>query len=625
MSRLLPLLLLASFPVVSSLQAEPLPSRAKPTKPVVKVPAPVPPRATRVENAPREKRVLTLQDCINRALELNVDILKAREEVKKARGYVIQARAEALPQVGANSLQEKDAFWTINNGRSGVNSADQEYQWTVGLQVTQNLYSGGRVSGGIRIAQLQEDSVLFSLQTQIENTLLDVRKAYNQVLLSRAQIEVSEESIRLLQQEVDNQVRRFNAGTVTRYNVLRAEVSLANEKPNLIRAKNQLRVTMAILARLLAYDTDPDRIEQIPFTVVGELTVKGRPFNLSESLLAALANRPEIKAQAKLVDVQREQLKVDASGQKPQFTGYAGYDITGNRIQHDTDYIYNGFNLGVQGTWAIFDGYLTRGRLKSTQANLNQAKLTVDDTRRQVELDVRQAYSRYLEALELIESQKKNVETAEEALRLAVARFDAGAGTQTETLQSQVDLTSARTNELQARYDYNNARADMERATSTAVLFMDIDEQKIRAARARNNTPSPGGPAAPAPGGGGGVFDPYNQPAPNDTRPKPGTTPSTPGATPGTPGASTTPYGPPRPAQTQISTGTAAPAAPTLPKPNGQAPLPSADAGTPYAPSASTAPSQPLLSADATPAVEPAPLPAPAASTRRPNASGQVP
>ncbi|HSI82821.1 MAG: TolC family protein [Candidatus Methylacidiphilales bacterium] len=531
----------------------------------------------------REKRVLTLQDCINRALELNVDVLKAREEAKKARGFVIQARADSLPSVVANTSQEKNAIWTLNNSRSGVNQSDQEYQWTVGLQVNQTIYSGGRVSGNIRIAQLQEDSVLFTLQTTIENTLLQVRKAYNLVLLSRAQIEVSEESIRLLQQEVDNQVRRFNAGTVTRYNVLRAEVSLANEKPNLIRAKNQLRVTLAELAKLLAYDADPRNIEAIPFTVVGELNVRGRPFDLGESLMAALANRPEIKAQAKLVDVQREQLKVDASNQKPQFGAYGGYDMNGYRIQHDTDNISGGFTVGVQGQWNIFDGFLTRGRLQSTNASLNQAKLTVDDTRRGVELDVRQAYSRYLEALELIESQKKNVETAEEALRLAVARFDAGAGTQTETLQSQVDLTAARTNELQARYDYNNARADMERATSTAVLFMDMDEMKIRAARYRATNPRPAGPAAPAapttpadpaaptnPRG----FDPYNQPAPSDTKPKPQT--------------NARPYGPPRPAQTQITssapanasgapattTAAAGPDLGTLPKPNGLPPLP---------------------------------------------------
>ncbi len=90
-----------------------------------------------------------------------------------------------------------------------------------------------------------------------------------------------------------------------------------------------------------------------------------------------------------------------------------------------------------------------------------------------MELEVRQAYSDYLQTLELIEAQKKTVEEAEESLRLAVARFRAGTGTQLDVLSAQTALTEARSNEIQALHDYNVAVATLERVTGMTVRMAD--------------------------------------------------------------------------------------------------------------------------------------------------------
>ena len=84
-------------------------------------------------------------------------------------------------------------------------------------------------------------------------------------------------------------------------------------------------------------------------------------------------------------------------------------------------------------------------------------------------MEVRQAYSDYLQALELIEASKKTVEQGEESLRLAEARFRAGTGTQLDVLSAQTALTDARSNEIQALHDYNVALATLERVTGLTV------------------------------------------------------------------------------------------------------------------------------------------------------------
>ena len=83
---------------------------------------------------------------------------------------------------------------------------------------------------------------------------------------------------------------------------------------------------------------------------------------------------------------------------------------------------------------------------------------------RRIELEVRSAYSNFIEAREVLESQKKVKEQAEEALRLATARSEAGTGTQLDVLSAQTALTEARTTEIQALHAYAVARARLERA-----------------------------------------------------------------------------------------------------------------------------------------------------------------
>jgi outer membrane protein TolC len=102
--------------------------------------------------------------------------------------------------------------------------------------------------------------------------------------------------------------------------------------------------------------------------------------------------------------------------------------------------------------------------VKQATAQYERAGLEVDDEGRRIELEVRTSYSSFIEADEVLESQTKVVEQAEEALRLASSRADAGAGTQLDVLSAQTALTDARTTQVQALHDYAAARARMQRA-----------------------------------------------------------------------------------------------------------------------------------------------------------------
>jgi outer membrane protein TolC len=128
------------------------------------------------------------------------------------------------------------------------------------------------------------------------------------------------------------------------------------------------------------------------------------------------------------------------------------------------------------------------GRVKQARALLSEAKITYDDSVRQVELEIQQAYSNLQQDRELYYSQEKNVEQADEALRLASARLGVGAGVQLDVLNAQVQLTQARSTRLSALFSYNSDLAEFDRATATDTIYHDTFADPLTGRRGETRT-----------------------------------------------------------------------------------------------------------------------------------------
>jgi outer membrane protein len=190
---------------------------------------------------------------------------------------------------------------------------------------------------------------------------------------------------------------------------------------------------------------------------------------LPRAVSQALERRTELGALRKAEALRKEDLVTARAGYKPVLQGYVGYDIHNSMLSSDLSVTDHGWIAGVQLSWNLFDGFRTQGRIKEAVANYERAGVDLDDKTRGVELEVRTAYSNFIEAREVLESEKKVVEQADEALRLAVARSEAGTGTQLDVLSAQTALTEARTTQIQALHDYEAARARLQRAIGIMV------------------------------------------------------------------------------------------------------------------------------------------------------------
>ena len=418
---------------------------------------------------------LTLEAAISLALKQNPDVLKAIHEIERTRGQVIQVRAQALPSVQAagsyNQYQPEligsgggSVRSTATGGSAFVSSGSQDKSWRITLQVQQIIYSGGKVKAAVKIAELTQDTSHQLLRETASTVIASVRTQFYTALLNRELIKVAEESIVLLADQLRDQQNRFDAGTVPRFNVLQAEVELANARPDLIRARNNFHISRLQLAKTLGLDTDdePD--------VSGALRMIPREVNLPRALAAARKNRAILKAQQNSVASAEQQITVAKAGYKPSLNADVGYEALNSRSSRDLAKVTNGWYLGVNGTWAIFDGFQTRGNVDQAKASLASAKVALADSIQQVELEVQKAYAQARVAREVIASQEKVVEQADEALRLARERLNAGAGTQLDVLNARVALTKARTTQKQALSDYNVALAEYDRATGAEAI-----------------------------------------------------------------------------------------------------------------------------------------------------------
>jgi outer membrane protein len=453
--------------------------------------------------------VFTIDKAIITALVQNPDVLRAKEEIERTRGVILQVSAQALPHVTPNAtfdftdpkLNGSGGFGGTTTtgtgtGTGGGGTTTGAGGRSSGVHLTQYSYAI-RVTGSqlvfnygtfrqIRGTFFQRDSAYFAFRNILDQTIATVTSQFYQVILNRALIGVQEESVRLLESQLRDQENRFEAGTVPRFNVLQAQVQLSNQIPSLIAARNTYRISILQLAKTLGIDYNPARGVAAPIRVVGELAYVPRSIDLLQAIEFGKQSRAFLKQARANVLNQVEQVHVAIGGFLPNVTSTGGYDVFSSPFSTSIHDVSRGWVFGLQGNWALWDSGETYGLLKQQRALLSETKITYDDDVRQVELEIQQAASNVMQNRELIQATQKTVEQADESVRLAKARLDAGAGTQLDVLNAQVQLTTAQSTRLQALFGYIAAVAEFDRATGTQNTYNEtFDDEAPRVAHTR--------------------------------------------------------------------------------------------------------------------------------------------
>jgi outer membrane protein TolC len=459
----------------------------------------------------------TLNQAILTALQRNPTLLNAEQEIKRTKGVIIQVRAQALPQINANAnfqwtdphligarvfgnTSTTSGFTPSPAASTGAaslmeglpsqvgdfraplaaatpaaiqNVEQSDISYAISVTGTQLIFNGTTFNQ-IRGTFFQRDSAYFAFRNVLDQLISTVKTQFYQIIVNRDLVSVNEENVRLLEAQLKDQQNRFEAGTVPRFNVLQADVQLHNQIPQLIATQNSLRISKLQLAKTLGLDFQRRRGDAPPLEVIGDMPYIPRPIELADAIEMGKQRRAFLKQARANVLNQLQQVRATAGQWLPNITTTGGGEWVSSPINSSWHDITKGWTALVQGSVPIWDSGAIAGQVIQQRALLSETKITYDDDVRQVELEIQQAYSNLQQNRELIQSQEKNVELADEALRLAKARLDAGAGVQLDVLNATVQLLTAQSTRLQALFGYNSSLAEFDRATGAQSSYSEM-------------------------------------------------------------------------------------------------------------------------------------------------------
>jgi outer membrane protein TolC len=424
------------------------------------------------------------------ALQQNPAVRNALQEIRRTKGVIIQIRAEALPQIAPsfswgwtdpNLTNSTSGFSTFSGGggggggggmgQGGIKNLRSDITYNVKVTGTQLVFNYSTFSS-IRGTFFQRDSAYFALRNTVDTTIATVKTQFYQVIVNRELIVVQEQSVNLLDSQLKDQQNRFEAGTVPRFNVLQAQVQLYNQIPQLIAARNAYRISVLQLAKTLGLDFKPRAEVTAPLRVTGDLAYIPRKIDLLAAIEEGKRNRPFLKQQRANVLNQVQQVHVAIGTWLPNVNASGGGEWLSSQFNPGFfENVSKGWLTTVTGSWPIFDSGMAWGLIQQQRALLSEQEITYDDDERQVELEIQTAASNTLQNRDSIQATEKNLESAAEAVRLAKARLDAGAGTQLDVLNAQVQLTTAQSTNLQALFGYISSLAEFDRATGAQSTY----------------------------------------------------------------------------------------------------------------------------------------------------------
>lgn len=329
------------------------------------------------------------------------------------------------------------------------------------ILLTQPLYMGGKIRAYENITKLQEQLAEQGLRAEQQTLLLDVDKAYWQIvsLANKRRLAVS---YRDMLARLDSDVVKMIAeGVATRSNELSVSVKLNEAEMTLMKVDDGLALSRMLLCQLcgLPLETQPTLVDEQS----GNLPTTAE--NITADVQTAYANRPEIAQLLTAQSIYAEKAKVERAGVLPQLALTGGYMLSNPNV-------FNGFEKKFRGTWGVgvmlkvpvWNWGETRYKVRAARAEGTIAALQTDEAREKIELQVNQEAFRVNEANRKLQLALTNLDKAEENLRTAQVGFREGVITTSDLLAAQTAWLQAHSDKIDAQIDIKLSRAAYSKA-----------------------------------------------------------------------------------------------------------------------------------------------------------------
>lgn len=408
---------------------------------------------------------VTLSEAVRLAMERHPDVEKARQAGEILKGRVKEVRSQALPDVNivSSALRMRDP--SLLNA-SGIENFPPELRdalvphgvklFDYRVSVKQPLYTAGKVGTALKLAAVELEGATSEIDRAQQDLALEVVRACYGLLWAERYVRLIDETQHEKMEHASMARTRFQNGVATEVDVLRSEVAVANGQPDVVRARNAIRQAQAQLNYLLFRPIDA------PIHVLGDFDDKPLEETHFDDLAAeAIRRRPEmhrLRIAERSAQVQTDLAKAE-SRMRMDFVG--DYGVMTRFTSHLADLQFVRWNMAVNFTLPVFDGFRRSGLVYQATAAARQARLEREKLEQQVRLALQQGLDDLTAAGETVRAAQATVGQAEKVLSMMQNNYKWGAATTLDILSAQTALSSARTNLLRGMHDYCVARANV--------------------------------------------------------------------------------------------------------------------------------------------------------------------
>jgi len=417
---------------------------------------------TDASNAQEPVKVFSLEQTIETALKVNLELKSSKEDTAASRATKKAKRTQFFPTFSTS--YKYDRFDEGVEVEGFVLTPKTQYNFATSF--SQPIFTGFSLLRQYDIAKLGLDKAKITEEMTRQNIILDAKNVYFQLLQTQKLYDIAQQTVVQISAQKDVAENFYKVGMTSLNDLLQAQVELANAKQDLIIAKNNMDNATSNFNTLLRRPLDApvflkDILNYTPFEEA-----------LEYCLSQAEKNRWEIRIADLDVDISQKQYQLSKKDYYPTI------DLEGNYFRNGTDWDVNGgfgiydpsgWEISAVAKWNFWEWGRTSYGVKEKYSRWTQSKLKKQKVVDNILLEVKTAYLRTQEAERAIKTVETAVEQAKENFRINQERYKEQIATQTDVLIAQTLLSRTMTNYYNALYTFKMSKAKLYRAIGREV------------------------------------------------------------------------------------------------------------------------------------------------------------
>ncbi len=423
---------------------------------------------------------LSLRAAIEFALDNNQDVARMREKINEVYGLRKETLANAYPQISLSmegTRYRDPGILNSPNFQDLINDPNSPIPREFLLPVPVNLYNfsidvdqpifvWGKTFKTLEAARIELETTSLDIKAKENDISFSIAVAYYDFVLSFERLKVLEKSQEAQEKNLKIVSDKFEIGSATKLDLLRAKASLSNLIPQTIRAENETKIARANLNYLMGREIDK------PFLPIDTLEPPETMPILDFQILSAKAsdNRPDLASiesnnqfLAKGIEVQRTDIR-------PRLDFFGSYGWSAIDYDNIGNSDFESWQVGIELSFTLFDGFRTSGRIMQAQSQILQNNLNKQYIESEIKLEIEKSLRELQRAYKSLEAAKVAQEQANEALKVAEDNFELNAATQLEVLDSEEEVRQAELNVAQAKRDCMVSMASLKYLSGMNVL-----------------------------------------------------------------------------------------------------------------------------------------------------------